>query len=800
MNRKNLAHSFLQKLNGLVKLIRKIIRARKSFRIGMGFLALFFLFLCVPVPKFQNAFSTVITASDGSILGAHIAKDGQWRFPQPTQLPEKYKTALLAFEDEHFYIHPGINPWSVIRAAFQNLKAGEVVSGGRTIKMQVARMSDDAPRTLLNKFWTMIRAMRLELGHSKQEILLMYAANAPFGGNIVGFETASWQYFERPPSHLTWAESTLLAILPNAPGMLRPGTNSEKLKAKRDRLLTRLFQKNIINNTELKISIREPLPEGTRNLPSLAPHLVDYYLKTRPGEIIQTTIDAGLQKQANEALQRHSDRLASNLIRHAGAIIADIETGNVLAYAGNSRPRAKKTGHAVDIIRSRRSSGSVLKPLLYADALQEGTILPKTLLPDVPTQYQSYTPTNFHRKYDGAVPANEALSRSLNIPFVRLLHQHGPEKFLKKISMAGITTMDKGYDHYGLSLILGGGEITLWDLAGTYASMGRVLKNYPLDNSRYRIKDVFPLRLQPSAPQESPLVNHPPVYSAGAIWWTLEAMKSVIRPPEETGWENFTSGQNIAWKTGTSYGFRDAWSIGINGRYVIGVWAGNASGEGRSGLLGGTTAGPLMFRLFDLLPSAPWFETPYDDLKELKVCKKSGHRANQNCSETEILLVPATIKSNPVCPYHQLVHLTPDRRYQTRRSCESDGNIISETRFVLPPLMAWFYSRQNADYRTLPPRKPGCFGSETPPMDFIYPPPQITIMRPRDLDGIQQNIIFKVVHANPEATIYWHLNHEYIGKTSGTHNLDLFPEAGHHTITLVDDEGNQLKRNFRIKE
>jgi penicillin-binding protein 1C len=688
----------------------------------------------------------------------------------------------------------------VIRAAFQNIKSGKVVSGGSTITMQVARMSDDAPRTVGNKIWEMIRAVRLELGRSKQEILRIYAANAPFGGNIVGFETASWQYFERPPKHLTWAESALLAVLPNAPGMLRPGNNSKKLKAKRDRLLTKLFQKNIINHTELQLSIREPIPDGTRHLPSIAPHLVDYYLKTRPGEIIQTTIDASLQRQANEALQRHSDRMASNLIRHAGAIIADIETGNVLAYVGNSRPRETKTGHAVDVIRARRSSGSILKPLLYADALQEGTILPKTLLPDVPTQYQSYTPTNFHRNYDGAVPASEALSRSLNIPFVRLLHKHGGEKFLKKLSMAGITTMNKGFDHYGLSLILGGAEVTLWDLAGTYASMGRTLKHYPLDNSRYRNNDVFPLRLESSGPKESAFADHPPTFSAGAIWWTLEAMKSVIRPPGEAGWENFTSGQNIAWKTGTSYGFRDAWSVGLNARYVVGVWAGNASGEGRSGLLGGTTAGPLMFRMFDLLPTAPWFDTPHDDLKELSVCSQSGHRAGQHCPDTRIILAPVTTKGNPACPYHQLIHLTPDRRYQTRRSCQQDGEIISEPWFVLPPLMAWYYGKQNAGYQSLPPKKPGCFATTQSPMDFIYPPPGTTIMRPRDLDGIKQNIIFKVVHANPETTLYWHLNQEYLGQTFGTHSMELFPEAGHHIITLVDEEGNKLKRKFRIKE
>jgi penicillin-binding protein 1C len=781
------------------KPVKRIITGN-LFRLLMGILVVFLLFLCIPPPQFNKPLSTVVFAGDGSLLGAHIAKDGQWRFPAPSDLPKKYKSALLTFEDEYFYYHPGINPWSLIRATFQNIKQDRIVSGGSTITMQVARMSADAPRTIGNKILEMVKALRLELTHSKEEILLIYAGNAPFGGNVVGFETASWHYFERPPQHLTWAEAALLAVLPNAPGLLRPGHNSIILKEKRDRLLQKLSENGHISPIELKLSIEEPLPEGTRPLPSSAPHLIDYYLKTRPGEMIYTTLNANLQKQAKDALQRHSDRMASNLIRHAGAIIADVETGHVLAYIGNSASRKERTGHAVDMIRAQRSSGSILKPILYADALQEGTILPQSLLADVPTQYQSYTPSNFHRKYDGAVAADEALSRSLNIPFVRLLHQHGAEKFLNKLNMAGITTMNKGYEHYGLSLILGGGEVTLWELAGTYASMGRTLKHYVENNSRYSSNDFHPLQLEQSVTAPTQPTDHPPVFSAGAIWWTLEAMKSLVRPPEESGWEHFTSGQNIAWKTGTSYGFRDAWSIGVNARYVVGVWVGNASGEGRAGLLGGLTAGPLMFRLFDLLPTSPWYKVPHDDLKETQICQKSGFRASPICPETETMLIPHTIKSNPVCPYHQLIHLTPDRQFQTRKSCEPEGEIISEPWFVLPPLMAWYYSRQKPDYRYLPPEKPGCFQSSKSPIGFIYPPPGATIMRPVDFDGEQEKIVFKVVHSNPEAEIFWHLNQDYLGKTKENHEMELEPKKGEHRLTLVDDQGNKIIRKFTIKE
>ncbi len=787
----------MKKLNGLLR-IKKTRKVKKIILSVIIFLCLFILFLCIPIPRFGNPFSTVVTASDGSLLGAHIAGDEQWRFPASEMIPEKYRTALICYEDEYFFYHPGINPVSLARALTLNIRKNRIVSGGSTISMQLARMSDQSPRTIANKLWEMFRAVRLEISKSKEDILMMYATNAPFGGNIVGFETASWHYFERPPHHLTWSEAALLAVLPNAPGMLRPGKNAELLKRKRNRLLQKLFEKGHFDSTELSLSLQESLPEGSRKLPSSAPHLTDYYLKTNSGQTINTTIKSNLQKQASQALQRHSSRMATNHIRHAGAIIAEIETGQVIAYIGNSLPGEKTAGHAVDMIRSPRSSGSILKPLLYAAALQDGTILPDMLLPDVPTQYRDYAPRNFHRRFDGAVPAGEALSRSLNVPFIRLLHQYGGEQFLKKLKKAGITTMTKGYDHYGLSLILGGGDVTLWELAGSYASMGRTLKHYTGDNSRYRPTDFRPLTMVSLKDQKGNLSSHPPVFSAGAIWHTFEAMKSVVRPPEETGWQNFTSQQNIAWKTGTSFGYRDAWSVGINGKYVVAVWVGNASGEGRAGLLGGTTAGPLMFRLFDLLPKSEWMEIPHDDLVEVPVCSESGHRAGPHCPDSKVQLILHSIKSNPACPYHQLVHLTADRRYRTTRSCEPDGHIITESHFVLPPLMAWYYSRHNAGYSFLPPRKPGCFNGADSPMDFIYPNTNASLMVPVDLDGEKQKIVFKVVHASPDAIIYWHLNDTYLGQTTDPHEIELDPDSGKHIVTIVDEEGNRILRSFRI--
>lgn len=758
-------------------------------------------FLSLDSPSFSSPYSTVVTAADGTLLGAHVATDGQWHFQSTHPLPEKYTRALLCYEDEYFYFHPGVNPGSILRAAFQNIKAGKIESGGSTITMQVARMAGGASRTFANKLYEMLRALRLELSSGKAEILALYAANAPFGGNIVGLETASWRYFGRPPRDLTWAESALLAVLPNAPGLLHPGRNPRPLRQKRDRLLKKLEQKGAINALELEMALAEPIPAGPAPMPSLAPHLLDYYLKSQPATSVETTIDATLQRLANQALQRHSRQLSRNRIHHAGAIIASVETGEVLAYVGNSPPRAREAGHAVDMIQAQRSSGSILKPFLYAAALQDGLILPGSLLPDVPTLYRNYAPQNFNRRYDGAVPANEALSRSLNIPFVRLLHNYDGERFLQLLRKTGFSTFSKEYSHYGLSLILGGGEVSLVELAGAYASLARTLNHYTSRNSRYLSNDFRPLSFtsHENPEEEEGVTDHPPVFSAGAIWHTFEALSGLVRPPEETGWEHFTTSRKIAWKTGTSFGFRDAWSVGINRDYVVAVWAGNASGESRPGLLGGTAAGPLMFELFNLLPNRPWFGLPYDDLVEVPVCAESGYRAGPDCPDSQSRYIPNIAKPSGVCPYHRLVHLTSDRQFQTRHECETSGHLVSVPWFVLPPLMEWYYRQRHPQYRALPPPKPGCFTETENPMDFIYPNrPNTTIMIPVDLDGEQQRVVFSAVHRDAEATLYWHLDGEYLGQTRGTHEMEVLPSPGTHVLTIVDEKGNQIVRRINV--
>ena len=758
------------------------------------------LLICLSLPGrlFDTPYATVITDKDDNLLGSHIAEDGQWRFPPGDSVPWKFKKSLLMFEDEYFYYHPGINPVSLGRALFHNFRSGKVVSGGSTLSMQVIRLAKPAPRNLFHKIKEMYLAVGLELSLSKDSILALYVSEAPFGGNTVGLEAASWRYFNHPSYELTWAEAAVLAVLPNAPALVHPARNRQQLLDKRNKLLHKLNKKGIIDATTLEISLAETLPAEPRPIPQRAPHLLDGQLVSNRGTRVKTSLDIHLQELAVNAVNRHGNLLKQNQIHNAAAIIVSVESGKVLAYVGNTADADKSKGHNVDVITSPRSSGSILKPLLYAKALQEGVILPNTLLTDIPTYYQSFNPQNYQRRFDGAVPADEALSRSLNVPFVRLLHEYGGDMFLANLQQFGFKTINKPYDHYGLSLILGGCEVTLWDLASCYASMARTLNHFINDNSVYYASDFRSVTtLANSDTLRTKAVFYEPVMSASAIYNTFKAMTNVQRPPEETGWENFSSSRQIAWKTGTSYGFRDAWSVGVTPEYVIAVWVGNATGEGRPGIVGGTTAAPIMFELFNLLPPTSRFSVPYDDMIKVNVCRQSGYRASQSCEHVDTLLIPATHKKTGACPYHHIIHLTNDGRYQTKIECEPSGKFITESRFILPPVIEWYYKPRHPEYKSLPPFRPGCESSETTnPLDFIYPPLRTIVYVPVGLDGKLSRIVLKAVHRNRDANLYWHFNGDYLGSTKYQHQFEVLPTSGINTITVVDDEGNRISRRF----
>lgn len=755
--------------------------------------------LLSPLPRFSKPLSTVVLAADSTLLGARIADDGQWRFPA-SDVPEKFEKALLTFEDQWFRYHPGINPVSLFRALAGNIREGEIVSGGSTITMQVARIAGgNRERTYFNKLKEILSALKLELFRSKKSILEMYAANAPFGGNTVGIEAAAWRYTGKPSSSLSWAEAAALAILPNSPGLVFPGRNQEILKRKRDRLLEKLCEKGCFDTLTLSLAMEEPVPAEPGPLPAAAPHLTDHFFKNRKGRTTITTIDPFLQEKATDIINTHQKDLSSNFIFNSACLIIEVETGNVLAYVGNSSSPGDH-GKDVDVIRSLRSTGSIMKPFLYAAMQQSGDILPNSLVADIPTRFPGFSPKNFDLSYSGAVEAGAALSQSLNIPAVKMLQQYNPERFLHVLKRTGFTTFSKPAEHYGLSIILGGGETSLWELAGAYSSLSRVLNRY-LDEKKYFIEDYHLPVIEKKHQTREILTEDPnPVLSSSAIWLTYEALLKVNRPESETGWQYFSSAPVMAWKTGTSFGFRDAWAVGTTPKHVIAVWTGNADGEGRPGLTGITAAAPILFDLVNLTGTGDWFRTPYEDLTMITVCKESGFRAGPDCPETIEINAHINGLRTSACPYHRIIHINASGTRRVNTACVSPAEIRNESRFVLPPAMEYFYRQKHTDYKPLPPIDPRCLADKSiPVMEFIYPTTGVKIFIPRDQTGSRTRIVAEIAHRNPSKKIFWHVDETYLATTRSIHQVELFAAKGNHILTAVDEDGNLIRTGFVIE-
>ncbi|HUW93668.1 MAG TPA: penicillin-binding protein 1C [Bacteroidales bacterium] len=769
--------------------------------IGAGIMLILSVLLA-PMPSFKAPLSTVVEASDGFLLGARVADDGQWRFPPPDSLPEKYVAALINYEDRWFRWHPGINPIAVIKALSDNIRAGETVRGGSTITMQVARLArGNPPRTYTGKILEMLSALKLELFRSKNEILRLYASNAPFGGNTVGLGAAAWRYTGRSSNDISWAEAAALAVLPNAPSLVYPGKNTERFRARRDTLLTRLLQRGLIDSITCSLALGEPLPAAALPMPSEAPHLTDRFWLTRRGEKVTTTIDPALQRQVNALVNSHQTALTNILVFNAAALVVEVVTGNVLAYAGNSSlpDSARIYGRDVDVIRSARSTGSIMKPFLYAGLMTGGDMLPNELVADIPTRFQGFRPENSDFTYSGAVPAGDALARSLNIPAVRMLRTMGEERFLRLLQRIGLTSFNKPASYYGLSLILGGGEASLWGLAGAYSSMARVLNNNS-EEAVYQTEDWHMPLLEERAAAPLTVDPNPPL-TAPAIWLTYEALRRVNRPETETGWQYFGSAPDIAWKTGTSFGFRDAWAIGTTPRYVVAVWTGNADGEGRPGLTGISAAAPLLFDIFRLLQSSSggWFTQPVNEMTMVPVCSASGFRAGPDCPVTHDEWVPVAALKASACPYHTVIMLDTSSRYRVNISCIQPGASVSNKWFVLPPAMEYYYRMRNPSYRTLPPFMPGCSDDrKIAMMEFLYPPPDAKIFIPRSLSGETMSMLPEIAHRRRNAVIYWHLNNRYIGLTRQIHQIELLTGEGEHIITAIDNEGFTISRRFTM--
>lgn len=774
---------------------------RKALLWGSSvYVILFFVWLfSLPKPLFDDPYATVVKSREGQLLGARIANDGQWRFPALDSLPERYKNCVLLFEDEYFYKHDGFNPFSIGKAFWHNLTQ-DSRRGGSTITQQLVRLSrKNKSRTYGEKLRELWLATRVEWAFDKDEILRLYASHTPYGGNVVGLETASWRYFGVAPDQLSWGQSATLAVLPNAPSLIFPGRNADRLKAKRDRLLHKLGQRGVLDSLSLQLALEEPLPGKPLALPQWAPHFTEWIRSQHSGKPFRSTLQADLQRRVVELVKMHHGQLKQNEIHNMAALVMDIETREVLAYVGNA-PGGKEHGEDVDIVRRERSTGSLLKPLLFASAMNEGELLPNTLIADIPTLINGYNPQNFDKQYRGAVPASLALARSLNVPAVRTMRSFGLEKFYNRLEEAKIP-LNKGPGHYGLSLVLGGAESSLWELTQCYASLASRVNYYSTHSSTYRPNEFGQVIYEHGKQIEWEAESlRPEGWSAGGIFLALEAMQQVNRPDGDENWEFFDDSQRLAWKTGTSYGFKDAWAIGVSSRYAIGIWAGNADGEGRPGLTGIKAAAPLLFDILELLPRSNWFAAPQDDLARAEICLQSGYLAGPHCDHVENQWITPKGLNSPECRYHKPLFLDQTGRYQANADCYPLADLQASNWFSLPPLMEYYYRKFHPEYRVTPPFLSACEGGQKAAMEFIYPYPKEEILLPVDFDEQVGEVIFTLAHRNAESEVHWYLDERYLSSTRNIHELAVSPKPGDYVLTVVDQDGRRLEQKISIKK
>lgn len=602
----------------------------------------------LPQPLFRQNCGSLVLDRNERVLDARIAPDDQWRFaPSRATLPETFTTALVHFEDRRFYRHFGFDPLAILRAARDNLREGRIVSGASTISMQVIRLSrSPRPRSWGEKVTELLLAIRLEVQYQKEEILALYANNAPFGGNIVGLEAASWRYFNRSPHELSWAEAALLAVLPNDPARLHMERSRDRLAQKRDRLLDDLVHAGVIGDIEAASAKMEALPVGLVPLERVVPAIASRVgMDGRAGQTVHSSIDRDLQQDINAIAIRQARALAAREVRHLALLVVELSTNEVVAYLGNSPLKDNGLdGGEVDIIRSPRSSGSLFKPFLYAAMQDSGEMLPTELLVDIPLRFGSFSPKNHTRSYLGALPANQALARSLNVPFVKALAEYGVPRFKELLLELGFTSLYRPAEEYGLPLIIGGAETTLWDIAGAFGSLTRMIAGHTSSEGAIQAPILYRDR-SPQAARPSPI-------SPAAWYLAIKAMQELERPGIDNAWRRFADDSPIAWKTGTSQGLRDAWAVGMSPDYLVAVWAGNTRGPGTAGLRGAYVAAPVLFDVFRRLGPQKDF-VPVSGLRRIEVSRESGFLpfpGDSDCVTVEATL--AAVQSGRISPYH----------------------------------------------------------------------------------------------------------------------------------------------------
>ncbi|WP_192822839.1 penicillin-binding protein 1C [Rufibacter sp. LB8] len=735
--------------------------------------------------QMKVSYSPVITAADGSVVHAFLSRDDKWRMQlEPDEINPVLKKAVLLKEDQYFYAHPGVNPLAVARAVVNNLTKGRKTSGASTITMQVARLLYPKDRTYVNKLVEVFRALQLEWRYSKDEILQLYLNLVPYGGNIEGVKAASVLYFQQSPRVLSLAQAVALTVIPNKPSSLRIGVQNDRIVAFRNKWLKAYGQLNAFPKEAIEDALFEPLDAARVQVPKLAPHYAYRLLQKYPGKaIIKTTLNPAVQEKVQQLAYNYLQRLKAQNIHNAAVLVLNNQTKAVEAYLGSADFTDGMHAGQVDGVRALRSPGSTLKPFLYAAAFDKGLITPKTMVSDVPIDYSGYRPENYYGTYNGNVTIERALATSLNIPAVKVLDQMGVEAFVQKLQQAEFSEMKRRGQHLGLSMILGGCGATLEELTALYSAFANGGKQAPL---RWLQQDTVK--------QEKQLL------SAASAFMVNQILTQLQRPDLPHNAQNSAYLPKIAWKTGTSYGRKDAWSIGYNQNYTIGVWVGNFSGEGVPELNGTETATPLLFSLFNTIDynsTKSWYQAP-KSVGFRSVCPESGLPVNSFCQDLVIdTYIPGTSGVNK-CAHLKQVTVSVDGKFAYCTSCQPESGFTQKWYPNLAPELLSFYAQENLPFQKLPPHNPGCnrIFQEFSPV-ITSPTANMEFLLERDE---RQKLMLHCNTLNEVKKVYWYVNDKLLQSAAADERVFFEPDrAGKFKISCTDDQGRNANSYITVK-
>jgi penicillin-binding protein 1C len=745
----------------------------------------------VPLPERRTGWSAVVEYRDGRPAYVFLSPDDKWRLHVGLErIDPKLVDALVALEDKRFWSHHGVDPIAIVRAAWTDVIHGRRVSGGSTLSMQLARLYEPRARTLPNKAIDMFRAVQLDLRLTKREILEEYLSRTPYGENVEGIESAAWSYFGHGPQHLTAVEIATLLAVPQGPARFAPSAaNQQRLRDRRDAILTKLIDAGVFSGVDATsatadATINAP-PDKLRPMPREAAHVAIWLRARHPLELrIRSTLDAGLQALVEHQVSLRLSELHSKQIHGTSVVVVDHRSREVVALVGNLEFEDAKHGGQIAMFDRPRSPGSTLKPMLYALAIDRGLALPEYLVSDVPSQYGTYRPRNFDGDYAGLVTLKDALARSLNLPFVDLLAQLGVEQFVGELARMGVASDRAVPGQYGLSMVVGGIEITPLELAGMYATLA--------EDGIYRT-----IRVAASDPVD----RGQPIFGKGAAFLTRQALSIKDRPDFPRRRDVNGVPAEIHWKTGTSFGFRDAWAVGSGPAFTAVVWTGNVDQKPSADLVGAEAAGPLLFDVLEGVANRSHVhrdDKQPDDLTEVEVCAYSGHIPTEACDHRIKVLAPIHAVPTAPCPYHQAFD-TDASGHAVLPACKQPNATYQRRSYVVLPsaVTAWLGGRDRAI-----PEAP-VFAEGCVPEVATAPPIIIT-----PGEGQQINLIpglptkaqaVPLQASSRSAQLTWFVDGALVATVPASERVFWTPSAGKHELVVADDAGRKARRILDVK-